>query len=28
MAEDFLDFEEINPGFDQMGGITVAQTVG
>ncbi len=28
VAEDFLDFEEIDSGFDQVGGIAVAQTVG
>ena len=27
MAEDLLYFEQINPGFDQMGCIAVAQTV-
>lgn len=28
MAEDFLDFEQVDAGFDQVGGIAVAQTVG
>jgi len=26
VTEDFLDFEQVNAGFDQVGGITVAQT--
>ena len=28
VTEDFLDFEQVNAGFDQMGGITVAQAMG